>query len=484
MRNKPVNWSEGMFLRPHHFQAADRYLDERIKTGEMWDQGHNYGIRSIRINKEAIANYHVEVTACQARMPDGTIIDFDVGEAPDRVGFKEGFRGLEADLETALASVAAVRIYLGVPALKLGKPNVGKIGATEHQRYVENELAVPDEVQGGNDQAVAFRDLHVRILTSAEDLTGYERLPIMQIKRSGDATATPVIDEDYFPPLLSVDGWPWLGIDIIRAIYDFLGQQQERLAEFVVNQGIHLASRDPADVDRIFKLHFINEAHAVLRCLAFSAGVHPFTLYSELCRFVAQLGVFVKERRMPEAPLYDHDNLAIIFQWIKAQIESVFYTPDQPDYEVRYFEGYGKGMQVSLNPKWLLENWDWYVGVKRATLSETACRELLKEGKLNWKMGSAKKVDFYFEHRAAGLRLVEEHQPPSILPTLGGWIFFKVDKLTHEFKEVQQEEALAMRFSKSYVQNWEELQGQRGLVVNYDNKQSTLEFGLFAVRRR
>ena len=150
-----------------------------------------------------------------------------------------------------------------MPALKLGKPNVGKIGATEHQRYVENELAVPDEVQGGNDQAVAFRDLNVRILTSTEDLTGYERLPIMQIKRSGDATATPVIDEDYFPPLLSVDGWPWLGIDIIRAIYDFLGQQQERLAEFVVNQGIHLASRDPADVDRIFKLHFINETHAV-----------------------------------------------------------------------------------------------------------------------------------------------------------------------------------------------------------------------------
>jgi len=484
MRNKPVNWSEGLFLRPHHFQAADRYLDERIKTGEMWDKRFNYGLRSIRLNKEAIANYHVEVTACQARMPDGTIIDFDVGEAPDRVGFQDGFRSLEVSLEEALGATPAVRVYLAVPALKLGRSNVAKLGADDHHRYVDNEFAVPDEVQGGNDQPVIFRDLNVRILTSAEDLTGYELLPIMQIKRSGDASAVPVIDDDYFPPLLSVDAWPSLGIDIIRAIYDFLGQQQERLADFVVNQGIHLASRDPADVDRIFKLHFINETHAVLRCLAFSSSTHPFPLYCELCRFVARLGVFVKARRMPEAPLYDHDNLATIFRWIKTQIESVFFTPDQPDYEVRYFEGYGKGMQVSLNPKWLLESWDWYVGVKRGSLSENACRDLLKEGKLNWKMGSAKKVDFYFEHRAAGLRLVEEPHPPSVLPTLGGWIFFRVDKLTHEFKEVQQEETLAMRFAKSYVQNWEELQGQRGLVVNYDNKQSTLEFGLFAVRHR
>src|SRR5688572_28048231 len=28
MKNLPVHWSEGMFLRPHHFQAADRHWAE------------------------------------------------------------------------------------------------------------------------------------------------------------------------------------------------------------------------------------------------------------------------------------------------------------------------------------------------------------------------------------------------------------------------------------------------------------------------
>ena len=30
MRNLPVHWSEGLFLRPHHFQAMERASAERL----------------------------------------------------------------------------------------------------------------------------------------------------------------------------------------------------------------------------------------------------------------------------------------------------------------------------------------------------------------------------------------------------------------------------------------------------------------------
>ena len=35
MRNLPVHWSEGMFLRPHHFQAADRHWRELLATSTL-----------------------------------------------------------------------------------------------------------------------------------------------------------------------------------------------------------------------------------------------------------------------------------------------------------------------------------------------------------------------------------------------------------------------------------------------------------------
>ena len=31
MAKRPVHWSEGMFLKPHHFQASDRYARERLQ---------------------------------------------------------------------------------------------------------------------------------------------------------------------------------------------------------------------------------------------------------------------------------------------------------------------------------------------------------------------------------------------------------------------------------------------------------------------
>jgi type VI secretion system protein ImpJ len=54
MWNLPVHWSEGMFLRPHHFQAAERYWTEVHEQSGKWDHHFNYGLRSIELNRDAL----------------------------------------------------------------------------------------------------------------------------------------------------------------------------------------------------------------------------------------------------------------------------------------------------------------------------------------------------------------------------------------------------------------------------------------------
>ena len=49
MQNPSVHWFEGMFLRPQHFQAADRYWSEAIHLGQSWDHAYGYGIQAIEI---------------------------------------------------------------------------------------------------------------------------------------------------------------------------------------------------------------------------------------------------------------------------------------------------------------------------------------------------------------------------------------------------------------------------------------------------
>ena len=178
--------------------------------------------------------------------------------------------------------------------------------------------------------------------------------------------------------MLAIDAWPPLGRDIVRAIYDIIGKKIEVLSEQVLNRGITLVSQEPGDLDRLFMLNELNASYAVLKVLAFAAGIHPLTAYAELCRLVGRLSIFGKERRCPDIPHYDHDDLATIFIKIKEWIVLLLGRIRDYEYEQRFFVGEGKGMRVSLESKWLGSDWQWFVGVhvrqhRRAGLPCTAC---------------------------------------------------------------------------------------------------------------
>lgn len=457
-----------MFLRPQHFQAADRYWNELLATSQRSDNAYNYGLRAIELSEEALANFQVQVTQCRARMRDGTLIDLEVGQEPDRV-----------DLKTALENQAEVMVYLAFRKLRLGRPNVG-----EH--YVETVLAVADESRGGNEQELQFRDWNLRILLSTDDLQGWEALPIGRVKRAGGADARPVLDDDYYPPVLAVEAWRPLGIDLVRRLYDFVGQRVEVLSQRAVDRGLSFTSQSPRDVEELLKLIALNQASAVLGCLTFAQGVHPFPVYAELCRIVGMLSIFDETRRTPDIPRYDHDDLARIFKWVDLRIRELAVGTDKPDrvpYEQRFFEGRRLGMRVKIKSDWLHSGWKWYVGVLGRNVSQDECRMLLQPGKLDWKMGSESRVDMLFQYAIPDVKHAEVPRPPHDLPAHQGWIFYEVsrDATNAAWRDVLAEESLALRFAEDLIGNKDTLPGQRQLEVVLPNKRAVLEFALFAV---
>ncbi|HWA97560.1 MAG TPA: type VI secretion system baseplate subunit TssK [Pirellulales bacterium] len=491
MRNLPIHWSEGLFLRPHHFQAADRAWHESLTVSEQWDHQYNYGVRRIEISNEAIANGQVQINVCHARLRDGTLIALDPGEEPDRVDLKPAMeaasKALTLDLKEAFSGTDTVRVFLGVPKLKIGSTNVAKLDEHGKQRYVAVRQALQDESRGGNDQELEFRRLNVRVLLSTEDLSGYEVLPIAQIQRAGEREATPRIDPNYFPPMLAVDAWPPLALDIVRAIYDIVGAKIEKLSTEIMNKDVGFAAQEPGDLDRLFMLSRLNEASATLEILSFAAGIHPLTAYAELCRLLGQLSIFpvAWQRRTPAIPRYDHDDLARIFRDIKEKIIFALDSVREYEYEQRYFLGVGStGMQVTLEPKWFHSNWQWFVGVHRGELTEAECREMLSPGQLDWKLGSSRRVEILFSTRAKGVDLVPTDRPPRALPSTRDWLYFQVSRQSVEFKDVQETNTLAMRLKDSLIVNRDRLSGERNLVVTFRGRQVVLQFALFAVPMR
>ncbi len=176
MRNPPIHWHEGQFLRPHHFQAAERHWTELIQTGQRWDHPFHYGLHDLEFSREALSNRQFQVHRLHARLPDGTLVSLDAGQEPDRLDLKQAVSGLKeptADLAEAFEQQAAVRVYLGVPKLKTGLANVSENGSAQQVRYSTAAQSIQDESHGGNDQDIEFRSLNARLLLSTQDLSGY-----------------------------------------------------------------------------------------------------------------------------------------------------------------------------------------------------------------------------------------------------------------------------------------------------------------------
>lgn len=487
MAQVAVHWYEGAFLRPHHFQMLDRTWADLLSASSRFDSSHNYGLVSIDFSREAIANNQFELRRVQARMRDGTLIDISVGEEPDRVDLKQAVAETATvmrNLADAFERESTVRVYLAVPKMRLGRTNVGSADSpnASELRYLESNVTVPDESWGGDEQEIQLRRLNVQLLISNQDLSGYELLPLAQIKRASEGESAPQLDNSYIPPLLSIDAWPGLSRDIVRGIYDVIGQKIEVLSEQIINRGIGLDSRDPGDSERLLMLSQLNAAYGALSILAFDRSVHPREAYVELCRIVGQLSIFRPERRASDFLPYKHDDLYEIFMDVRVRIESLIHAVRDYEVQQRYFVGVGHGMQVALEPRWFHSDWQWFIGVDKGELTQRECLELLSAGHLDWKLGSSRQVEFLFKQRSMGLKLTSLDRTVRALPGRADWVFFEVPRQdTPAWRDVQETQTLAMRLKDSLIANLDRLQGEQTLVVTAFGRKVALKFALFAV---
>jgi type VI secretion system protein ImpJ len=226
-------------------------------------------------------------------------------------------------------------------------------------------------------------------------------------------------------------------------------------------------------------LRVIDEAHAGLGIEAFAQGVHPFGMYLDLCKLVGKLAIFSAQRRPPELPKYDHDDLGTCFWRVKQHIDALLDIVVEPDYKERPFVGAGLRMQVALEPAWLESGWQMYVGVQ-GSLAPEQCVHLLTRG-LDMKIGSSDRADEIFRLGQAGLRFTYTSHPPRALPAQPGLIYFQVDRgsQTEEWDRVHRSLTLAVRLNENLIVS--NIQGQRTLTIKVDGQSSTLQFTLYVV---
>ena len=471
MASHAVHWHEGMFLRPHYFQASHRNLADLSRRNHKWDVHYNWGLRSIHLDEEALTNHRLVIHSLEARLRDGTPVVVPQDGTLEPLDIRATFQ--ETDKRSFLA-------YLAVPALYLGRQNAS-LERERDCRYYQTTLDCEDENTGANPQAIPMRNLNLSLLAEHQDPTGFEVLPIARVEKSAQADGVPQIDVSFIPPLLSCDAWQPLADGILRAIYDRIDKKIDWLVQQITSQGITFDRQAPGDALILRQLQQLNEAQSILKIGLFAPGVQPLWAYLELSRVVGQLAIFGATRRAPDLPHYNHDDLGTCFAAIKQHLDAQLDILVEPEYKERPFIGAALRMQVALEPSWFDASWQVFIGVQSLLEPEQCVAMLTKPGQLDMKVGSSDRVEELFRRALPGLRFVHVAVPPQALPKIPGQIYFQVawDPKDPEWQSVQKTLTLALRLNENLLVG--SIQNQRRLTVKAGIKNVTMQFTLYVL---
>jgi type VI secretion system protein ImpJ len=478
MTTRAVHWYEGMFLRPQHFMAAERHLREVLWQGDRWCQHFSWGLRSVEIDRDALADHRLVIGRLHARLRDGTQVCVpEDGPLPS------------VDLHQALRESPEATVFLACPVLTPWRPNVAepgvaKPGSDDLVRYLRIVEKVEDENLGGNPRSIDVRQLNLRLLVSDREADGYETIPIARIRKSSRSDTPPQLDEAYIPPVVACNAWAPLQVGILQSIHFRIGSKLGLLASQAESRGISFDSRYQGDAQILAQIRELNESHAALGVIGFIEGVHPLSAYLELCRIAGRLAIFGPGRRLADLPRYDHDDLGGCFFGVKRYLDELLDFVVEPAYKERAFVGAGMRMQVDLEPAWVEPKWRLFIGV-RSSLPAQECVDLLTEpGRLDMKVSSSDQVDTLYRLGRAGLHFRHAPYPPRVMPAPPDTVFFQIDRDRHpnEWVSVQKSLTLAIRLNEKLIAG--DIRGKQELTIKGGQHATTMQFILYVVPDR
>jgi type VI secretion system protein ImpJ len=290
-----VVWSEGLFLRPHHLQQNDRYLEHLTETRTRHTTAYPWGFSHIEVDLDLAQQSKFSVRRAAGVMPDGTPFDIP-NDSP-----------IPAPIEVP-ASAAQQTLWLSMPTAVANSREVDAPDSDTASRFAvgaETFIDTTSSLRIEEEIDVAYPRLNFDLRKTARP--GFQGLPISRIVEIRDKTI--VFDEKFAPPVLVCHAHPTVGGWIDRVI-GWIENKLDELARYAADP---TAGGGLQSVDYLV-LQLLNRQITVLQHMRASRYVHPERLFVELIRLAGELATFAThERRARLYPLYDHDNLESSF---------------------------------------------------------------------------------------------------------------------------------------------------------------------------
>lgn len=296
--NNKVVWSEGMFLRPQHFQQHERYVEALIKDRSDHLRPYDWGVVELAIDQDALNLGKLAVLRCVGILPDGTPINIpDDDEPPAPLDIADDWRDTE--------------IVLAMSILRPGAADADReAGLASVARFRTEEYDVRDNNAGfDNSVQIEIGKRRLRLLPRRGDLGEYSGISVARVteKRSDQSV---LLDRQFIPPCLDCRADSILS-GFINELQGLLHQRGEALAGRVTASG----RGGVAEIADFLLLQAVNRFEPLIAHFSTMNDLHPETLYAHGLQLAGEMATFTSTSKRPITfPVYDHDDLKNSFK--------------------------------------------------------------------------------------------------------------------------------------------------------------------------
>ncbi len=408
----PVNWHEGMFIQPHHFQVAEHASNAGLIHQHM-TQPHNWGIASIAIDKNALEGFRLKVHRAAFRMPGGTWVEIPGNAVVTEKSFQEEF----GHTDTPLAVWAAIKKKEDhLPAVhKYGEENTGVVKPS-----VIREVEVADDATGDNEQAIQIRLWNVRLFFGDPPGEEFESIKLTEIGLSPQ-TDLPAVNADYIPPLLNISAANGFREKLINLVVHLNNQATYTRRELAEKHTMVLA--DPASaLTALMRCQLTAGFGLVLKQLAAMDETHPLQVYLELVRLVGGLSAMNTEMPL-DIPEYRHTHLTQVMERLFELIWQLLKGGVVPEFVQRDFELRNNTRLCPIDLEWIEKDYPVYLCIE-TDMTDNEVISVISD--LRVKMAPPSIIDQLLAERRRGITCEKIRKIPIGLQDRSGLHYFKL----------------------------------------------------------
>jgi len=301
-----VVWSEGMFLRPQHFQQFERYVEHLVRGRADGLVPHGWGVSELQIARGQLATGQIAVQSAAGMLPDGTPFRIpDDMPAPVPLTVPEGTR--------------RATVYLCLPLRRAGAAEVNLDGSRMITRYRPEDCETVDSNTGSEEvAALQIGRLNLTLMLEGADLAGYAAIGLVRIQETR-ADKSVILDENYIPPCLHCGASAAL-LGFVEELRGMLNERADGLAGRTSEAG-----KGVGEVADFMLLQAVNRYTPLFEHYSRLRELHPERLFSTCAMMAGEFATFFDEtRRAPALPSYRHDDLENTLGAVMVVIRQLF----------------------------------------------------------------------------------------------------------------------------------------------------------------